>query len=266
MKLSVVVCALGAVSMVAGCSSHAPTAGEQTAHRLVATTQRSVAYNYLMYWPRPVQKAAKNERWPLVVFLHGAGERGDDVTKVALHGPPKQAAAGKEFPFILVSPQCPADSWWDVDTLQAMLDQVLEKHGENIDRDRIYVTGLSMGGGGSWEWISRDPNPFAAAAIVCGAASRVPIRIKDPVPVWAFHGEADNVVPPWITTVIVEQFRQAGGETRVSMYAGVNHGSWDRAYDEPELWEWMLSHRKQPRTEGRAAFVMPQAPTTQPVK
>lgn len=258
-----IVAGLALTALLVGCAKD-PT-GVQIPKKFAATTQRTVNYNYLLYTPQGYGEAEQAEqRWPLVIFLHGAGERGTDVKKVAAHGPPKQAAQGRKFPFVLVSPQCPPDQWWDVDTLQALLDQVLKQQGDLIDRDRIYITGLSMGGGGTWEWISRDPNPFAAAAIVCGAASRVPMRIKDPIPVWAMHGTNDDIVPPWITTLLVDQWQQAGGETRVSMYEGVNHGSWDRAYDEPELWTWLLSHKKQPRTEGRAKFVMPKTPTTQP--
>jgi predicted peptidase len=265
MKLNVILAAVGvASSVLVGCAANPGVAGEQRPAK-VAATQPTLTYDYLLYLPADFN-ADKTAKWPLVVFLHGAGERGSDVNKVAANGPPKQAAQGRDFPFVLVSPQCPENQWWDVDTLQVMLDKILKEQGDRIDRDRIYVTGLSMGGGGSWEWISRDPNPFAAAVIVCGAASRVPMRIKDPIPVWAIHGTNDDIVPPWITTLLVDQWQQAGGETRVSMYEGVNHGSWDRAYDEPDLWTWLLSHKKQPRTEGRAKFVMPRTPTTQPAE
>lgn len=253
--------ALGVASLFVGCAARPNVAPGQHVAKITATTQRSIAYGCLTYFPD--EYSSPKKKWPLVIFLHGSGERGSDVQKVAAHGPPKQAAQGRKFPFVLLSPQCPDKQWWNADSLQALLDRFLEQQGDRIDRDRIYVTGLSMGGGGSWEWISRDNNPIAAAAIVCGAASAIPIRLKDPVPVWAFHGTSDDVVPPWITTMMIGQFRAAGGETRVTMYEGVNHGSWDRAYNEPELWDWLLSHRKQPATEGRLKFIGP--PTTQPV-
>ncbi len=253
------------IGLIAGGCCVKPTSipGKQAPAKVVATTQRTITYEYLLYLP-PTYKSDNTNRWPLVIFLHGAGERGSDVNKVAAHGPPKQAAEGREFPFVLVSPQCPEDSWWDVATLQAMLDKILKEEGDRIDRDRIYVTGLSMGGGGTWDWISQNGNPFAAAASVCGASSYIPIRIKDPVPVWAFHGTADDVVPPWITTLTADQWKQAGGEVRVSMYEGVNHGSWERAYNEPELWDWLLSHKKQPATKERGKWHASPAAATQP--
>ncbi len=266
MRLILTLSAIVSAMVFIGCVSETPVGGTQSAHTLTATTQRTITYNYLLYWPKSEEGPEATRRWPLVIFLHGSGERGTDVSKVAAHGPPKQAKEGKQFPFMLVSPQCPENQWWEVDSMQAMLDQLLARYGNHIDRDRIYITGLSMGGGGAWEWISRPKNPFAAAAIVCGATRYLPTRIKDPVPVWAFHGEDDDVVPPWFATTMIDLFKQAGGETRITMYPGVNHGSWYKAYDEPELWEWLLSHTKKPATEGRGVFVVPHAATTQSIQ
>lgn len=260
MRTISILLAIGAAAT--GCMMKAKTiAAKQVEQRRVATTQRTVAYDYLLYTP-PMYYQSGSKKWPLVVFLHGAGERGSDVKKVAAHGPPKQAAAGREFPFVLISPQCPSDQWWDVATLQALLDRLLKEHGSKIDRERIYITGLSMGGGGTWDWISQEGHPFAAAAPVCGASSYIPIRIKDPIPVWAFHGTADDIVPPWITTLTADQWQQAGGDVRVSIYEGVNHGSWDRAYDEPELWSWLLSHKKQPTPPTRGKWLRPPSVST----
>src|SRR6185312_8308672 len=118
---------------------------------------------YLIYQPADYDK---QDKWPLLLFLHGAGERGDDLELVKKHGPPKLAAEGKDFPFIVVSPQCPKDRWWEPIELVALLDDIGSKY--KVDADRIYVTGLSMGGFGTWRLAFYAPDRFAAIAPICG--------------------------------------------------------------------------------------------------
>lgn len=246
------------LALLVGCSSPGAAAGVQSEHREKLSLPAKAEMGYLLYLPKDFD-LDKEKRWPLVVFLHGRGESGTDLKKVAAHGPPKFAAAGESLPFVLLSPQCPENQNWDISHTQALLDSILKRFDGRIDLERIYVTGLSMGGGGAWEWISRPKHPFAAAFIVCGAAYALPIRIFDPVPVWAVHGDKDDVVPEFISHMATDVFHQAGAEVRLSIYPGVNHGAWERGYREPELWTWLLSHRKQPPGPPPRVFFQPRA-------
>ena len=135
--------------------------GRQEAQKLDRSIK--VTLGYLLYLPKDY---AQKDSWPLMLFLHGAGERGNDLQRVKLHGPPKLIAADKEFPFIVVSPQCPKDRWWEPFELTALLDEIVERH--KVDQDRIYVTGLSMGGFGTWSLAAYTPDRFAALVPICG--------------------------------------------------------------------------------------------------
>ncbi|WEK59862.1 MAG: PHB depolymerase family esterase [Candidatus Microbacterium colombiense] len=188
--------------------------------------------------------ADPGRRWPLVLFLHGAGERGSDLDLAALHGPPMLADAGHEFPFILVTPQCAESSQWvtELSTLSVLLDEVVAEH--RVDPHRVSVTGLSMGGFGTWSLAVRYPDRFAAIAPICGGLwlqSAAPIRH---LPVWAFHGDADDVVPVAATEQIVDELRSLDADVRFTRYPGVGHDSWTETYDDPELYDWLLSHRR----------------------
>ncbi|CAH0148706.1 hypothetical protein SRABI76_00737 [Microbacterium oxydans] len=198
---------------------------------------------YLVHLPEDYD-ADPDRRWPLVLFLHGAGERGADLDRAALHGPPKLADAGHEFPFVLVTPQCAESSQWvaELSTLSGLLDEVVAAH--RIDAARISVTGLSMGGYGTWSMAVRYPDRFAAIAPICGGLwlqSAAPIRS---LPVWAFHGDADDVVPIAATDDIVTELRSLGGDVRFTRYPGVGHDSWTETYGNPEFFDWLLSHRR----------------------
>lgn len=184
-----------------------------------------------------------NRLWPLVLFLHGAGERGSDLELAAVHGPPKLADTGEEYPFILVTPQCGSASHWvaELSTLAVMLDEVISAH--RVDQERVSVTGLSMGGYGTWSLAVRYPDRFAAIAPICGGLwmqSAAPLR---DIPVWAFHGDADDVVPIAETERIVDELQALDADVRFTRYAGVGHDSWTVSYANPELYEWMLSPR-----------------------
>jgi predicted peptidase len=155
--------------------------GRQEAQRLERTIK--VTLGYLLYLPKDY---AEKDSWPLMLFLHGAGERGDDLQRVKVHGPPKLIAAGKEFPFIVVSPQCPKDRSWETLELTALVDEIVEKY--KVDPDRIYVTGLSMGGFGTWSLAACTPHRFAALVPICGGGEPQAAKRIAHVPVWVFHG------------------------------------------------------------------------------
>src|SRR5207247_5709557 len=133
-----------------------------------------VELGYLLYLPKDYN-AKSGRRWPLMLFLQGAGERGTNLSLVSVHGPPKLVKQGREFPFILVSPQCPADQRWDNDALLALLDDVIARH--KVDTNRIYLTGLSMGGFGAWSLAARYPERFAAVAPICGGGEQIDVLL-----------------------------------------------------------------------------------------
>ena len=132
------------------------------------------------------------KRWPLVVFLHGAGERGDQLANVAKHGPPKLAAAGQKFPFLLASPQCPNEEWWTEQPVLELIESLEEKY--RIDPMRIYLTGLSMGGFGTWHTAAAHPDRFAAIVPICGGGNPADAAKFKDIPCWNFHGDEDKAV------------------------------------------------------------------------
>ncbi|MDE0958946.1 MAG: dienelactone hydrolase family protein, partial [Planctomycetota bacterium] len=185
----------------------------------------------------------KGEPLPLMLFLHGAGERGEDLDKVKQWGPPRFVPDRPDFPFIVVSPQCPKGQWWDIVLLTALIDQIEQTYP--IDADRIVVTGLSMGGYGSWRLAAATPERFAAIAPVCGGGDPETADSLVEIPVWNFHGSADNVVPEQRSLEMVAAIVAAGGErVKHTSYAGVGHDSWKRAYAGDQLWNWLLAQRR----------------------
>ena len=177
-----------------------------------------------------------------MLFLHGAGESGDDLSKVKLHGPPKIVESKKDFPFILVSPQSPGRGW-NPDTLHAMLEDVKKTY--RVDPDRVYLTGLSMGGYGSWALAAAHPEVFAAVAPVCGGGNtRDASKIKN-LPIWVFHGGKDPVVPVVRSEEMVKALKDVNaGEVKFTVYPDAGHDSWTETYDNPELYKWMLGHTR----------------------
>lgn len=205
-----------------------------------------VQARYLQYLPEGYGDGGK--QWPLVLMLHGAGERGADLNQLKGNGLVYEVEQGRAFPFVLVAPQCPAEDWWSsqqqVASLKALLDHLLETN--QIDRSRVYLTGLSMGGTGAWRLAMEFPEYFAALLPICGRgdASRYwATRIKH-IPIWAFHGDADDIVPVETTRSLMESLRAVGAEPKYTEYPGVNHNAWSATYSNPEVIEWMLNQRR----------------------
>jgi predicted peptidase len=201
---------------------------------------RKVTMNYLIYLPKDYDQ---KESWPLLLFLHGAGERGDDLELVKVHGPPKLIAQGKEFPFIVVSPQCPDGKHWQAVELAALLDEICEKH--KVDEDRIYVTGLSMGGFGTWALAAYQPERLAAILPICGGGERFWARNIAELPAWVFHGAKDEAVPLERSEQMVEALQKAGAEVKFTVYEDVAHDSWTQTYENPEVYEWLLQQKRE---------------------
>ncbi len=208
------------------------------------------------------EKVEEGKVYPLVLFLHGAGERGDDNKKHLKHGITSILAGAEKLnePCFLIAPQCPAELWWaDLDAekrrlvkakepnprLEAVLALVEEfSKTHPVDPKRFYVTGISMGGFGTWDLMGRAPEKIAAALPICGGGDpSIVSRYKD-VPVWTFHGDADPTVPVAATTDLIEALEKAGGKPKLTIYPGVKHDSWTMTYDNPEAIRWLFSQKQ----------------------
>lgn len=197
---------------------------------------------FLLYLPKGYEE---KESWPLVLFLHGAGERGDDLSLVKKHGPPKLIEAGKDFPFIVVAPQCPNDTWWMKEDLVALLDHIMEIH--NVDKNRVYVTGLSMGGHGTWQLAGAIPEKLAAIVPICGPKVESVVEKIAEIPVWVFHGAKDQAVKIDNSDTMVRLLKEKGAEPKYTVYPEADHDSWTETYDNEELYTWLLSHELKDR-------------------
>jgi predicted peptidase len=194
---------------------------------------------YLLFLPADYGEEAN--AWPLIVFLHGAGERGDDLKQVKKYGPPMIVEGTPDFPFVVVSPQCPAGQRWEPERLMALVDDVVARY--RIDRRRIVLTGASLGGFGTWMTAAAYPDWFAALVPVCGWGNPVwAPRLRD-VPIWMFHGEEDYIVPIDGSLEMLNAVLAAGGDARFTSYPGVGHDAWTPAYATPELYAWLLEQR-----------------------
>lgn len=222
----------------AGALLAAPTASPQQAR----STSVKAKVNYLTFLPKSY--SAKGDKVPLIVFLHGSGERGADLNKVKAWGPPAIVEKDPNFPFMVVSPQVPEGQWWDTYLLKSMLDDVLKRY--NVDPKRVYLTGISMGGYGAWDLAIRHPEYFAAVAPICGGGlARMAGRLKD-VPVWAFHGLKDDAVPEQESARMVEALKAQGGNVKYTVLPEAGHvEAWVHAYGEAGLFDWFAQQRRQ---------------------
>ena len=232
LSLFLTLAAVGSISTSAYCDGP----GNQKSAQL--NTQVKVQMGYLLYLPKGYEK---QKSWPLMLFLHGAGERGDDLKLVKKHGPPKLIAKGKDFPFIVVSPQCQKERWWEPIELTALLDHIVKTH--KVDANRIYVTGLSMGGFGSWRLAAHTPHRFAAIAPICGGGESYWTRRFPHLAVWVFHGAKDTGVPLKRSQEMIDALKKAGGKPKLTVYPDAGHDSWTETYGGDELYAWFLSHR-----------------------
>jgi len=200
--------------------------------------------DYLLYLPPGVERG--DRRWPVILYLHGRSLRGDDLSMLRRYGLPRYLADGREMPFIVVAPQLPGgQSWTDVDRLAELLEDVLGHYP--ADRDRVYVTGYSMGGGGTWRMALAYPQLFAAAAPM---AANTPepssewTRALAHLPMRVFHGTADEAVPFAPARTMVEALRGAGLDVELQAFQGAGHGDLTTIYGQPGLYDWFLAHRR----------------------
>lgn len=222
----------------------------QEAKILVRRLDRPIELRYLLFLPEGY-KQEPQKRWPLMLFLHGSGERGTNLARVAVHGPPKIVKNRPDFPFILVSPQCPGGELWSDDAVLALLDEIQDKY--RVDENRVYLTGLSMGGYGAWSLGMRYPDRFAAIVPICGGGSLLPIIVPAPgkesalkrLPVWAFHGAKDTVVPMEQSEALIQALKKLGNaNTRLTIYPDAGHDAWTETYNNQELYDWLLQQTR----------------------
>lgn len=198
-----------------------------------------VEHRYLTFLPRDYEREPARE-FPLILFLHGSGERGLDVNRVRTHGPHKFLGKHPELPFIVIEPQCLPGEWWNPEEVLDLLDVICSKY--RVDPKRIYLTGLSMGGYGTWSTIPEAAGRFAAAVPICGGGNpKDAAKLKD-TPLWVFHGTKDPVVPVERSREMVRAVRRAGGKAKLTEYPETGHESWTQAYNDPALYEWLLKH------------------------
>jgi predicted peptidase len=208
-------------------------------------------------------KIQPGEKYPLVIFLHGAGERGSDNEKQLVHGMKDFASdeISSKYPAFVIAPQCPPQmKWVEVDWSShkstmpvepsqplaatfALVDKLLA--AKPIDKSRIYITGLSMGGYGTWDAIARRPELFAAAAPICGGGDPTTASRFKHLPLWAFHGDEDRAVLPERSREMIAALKAAGGDPQYTEYKGVGHNSWSQTYGDGAFYKWLFAQRKQ---------------------
>jgi predicted peptidase len=228
---------------LAGLTASAPAqplaASPQQARHFEAAIRVTVRLDYLLFLPEGYAKS--KQRWPLMLFLHGAGESGTNLDKLKVLGPPKIVESKPDFPFILVSPQTSREGW-NPDTLNALLDEVIRKY--RVDKDRVCLTGASMGGSGTWRLAAAHPEKFAAIVPLCGRGDPADAQKLARLPIWVFHGAKDPVVRIASENAMVEALKAAGANVKFTVYPDAGHDVWTETYNNPELYEWLLQQKR----------------------
>jgi predicted peptidase len=253
-----------AAALLLGPLAHAQPPGLDDRLEKHTFTKDSASLPYRLLKPLGYDPGSKGS-YPLVIFLHGMGERGSDNTKQLKHGIDSFAreATRKKYRFFLVAPQCPGNRTWcsfgrrgtkESPTLAKeptepaalvleLIDSLAREH--RIDRSRIYLTGLSMGGYGTWDLIARKPGLFAAAVPVCGGGDPAQAKKLTRVPIWCFHGDKDTAVPVARSRDMIDAVKKAGGKPLYTEYKGVAHDSWTRTYKDDKVLAWLFKQKKE---------------------
>lgn len=220
-----------------------PAPGKQVEQKLALDGDQSI--DYLLYLPEDYTPDGK---FPLLLFLHGRGESNGPLAIVKKWGPPRIVEEGRKLPYIIVSPQCPPTAFWSQADEQSKLARLLAYVQKTypVDEGRIYLTGLSMGGFGSWTLAATHPDKFAAVVPICGRGNPADAEKLKDIPIWAWHGLDDSVVPPAGSEAIVTAIREAGGKKVLyTTLEGIGHNAWSSAYGTPELYSWLNKHSLQ---------------------
>ena len=228
MKVKIIILCLAACSMQ-------PARAQQTAEKLLQETR------YLLYLPEDYGKDTVT-RWPLVLFLHGSGERGNDLSRIRNIGLPELVEQGKQFPFIILSPQAEFAYGWEPEGVYRFLQSMKEKY--RVDNERIYLTGLSLGGFGVWGLAIKHPEEFAAIVPICGGGDTTEIWRLRYMPVWCFHGAKDDLVPVEKSLRMVGALQKYNPAARITVYPDGNHNAWSATYRNDSLYSWLLAQKR----------------------
>lgn len=200
---------------------------------------QKVDLGYVLHRPQDLKS-----KKPLIVFLHGSGEKGTDIEKVKVHGPFKYLKTHDIDAYIL-APQCRENEYWQEESLYRLIQKIIKEN--NIDTNRIYLTGLSLGGWGTFKLGFAHPELFAALVPICGFTDRLDrdeaCKIKD-IPTRIYHGVLDDVVNPEYSMDVYKELKKCNGNVTLTLFDDANHDSWSRVYDNPEIYDWMLSQSK----------------------
>ena len=198
---------------------------------------------YYLYYPSDYEQHAR-DNYPLLLFLHGGGESGGNLTDLQINGPPKMIVDGKEFPFLILAPQHPHKrKFWNTNAVIQLLDTVIKNN--RVDNQRIYLTGLSRGATAAWELAVQYPDKFAAMAVVCGMTP-LPYAswIDKSMPIWVFHGEEDPIIDVEESENMVDRLKSMGYEVTFTKYPNVGHDAWTKAYQNDELYNWFMRQKR----------------------
>lgn len=207
-------------------------------------TVTSEKLSYYLYYPDDYEINSEKE-FPILLFLHGGGESGDSLVAIKRNGPPKMIVDGKQFPFLILAPQNPYQKkWWNTRAVNQLLDSIVSTN--RIDKNRIYLTGLSRGGGAAWEMAVQYPDKFAAMAVVCGMTP-VPYAawINKQMPIWVFHGEEDKSIPISESENMVNRLLSMGYDVQFTRYPEVGHNAWIQAYKTEALYDWFMQQERE---------------------
>lgn len=222
---------------ITGCSAQ----GKLVSGEMRTVTEENLAY--YLYYPEDYDEN-EPKAYGLLLFLHGGGESGGNLEELQSNGPPKLLKEGKQFPFLVLAPQNPHKmKWWNVHAVKQLLDSIILEN--NVDPQRVYLTGLSRGGSAAWDMAVQYPEKFAALAVVCGMAPEPYAHWLDKkLPIWVFHGAEDEVISVTESDIMVEKLKKLGYNVKYTRYDDVGHNSWERAYQTEELYKWLAQHDK----------------------
>ncbi len=208
------------------------------------TFSQSIDFEYLIYFPDDYHD--EDKKFPLVLFLHGAGERGHNVDLVKKHGIPKRIEEGENFPFITIAPQCRDGIWWSYTENIYILEKLMQNIllDLRVDKKRVYGTGLSMGGFGILELALSIPSLFTALVPICGGTITNNLQHLEKMPIWMFHGAEDDVIPIESSLLIYEYLKEKNENIHLTVYPNIMHDSWTITYENKEIYEWLLSFKK----------------------
>lgn len=193
---------------------------------------------FLVYLPKDYGSGA----CPTVVYLHGAGERGTDANELRRWGPFAAVQNKVKVPAIIIAPQCRPGFRWSPDSIMKLIEYSASRY--DVDRDRVYLVGFSMGAYGTWRTAGVYPKVFAAIVPICGGGSPDQAKFLASLPVWAFHGDKDDVVPLTESEQMIDALRTAGGDSKLTVLPGAGHGICNDVCSRPDLWKWLLAHRR----------------------